>query len=184
MSIKYLTQPELKRFFSVIGTPRDRALFGLIYHYGLRVSEATRIDVDDVDFDRRTIHIRRVKGGRGGLKPLFPNTVRLLEAYLSVRQPGGEALFTGRQGGLKRHRIQQLFNRYVRQAGLEAHSVHSLRHSIATHMLDAGFELEVVREHLGHVNIQSTLIYAQITDKRLAKVFHQMEKSSAIVKVT
>ena len=183
MSIKYLTQPELKRFFAGIDIPRDRALFGMIYHYGLRVTEATLVKPSDLDFSRKTIHIYRLKGGNGGVKPLPPSITRLLEEYLMAREPTGDALVTGKRGSLGRHRFGQLFKRYTTKAGLSGFSVHCLRHSIATHMLEAGFELEVVKNHLGHKNIQSTLIYAQITDKRLVKVFHQMEKSSSIVKV-
>lgn len=67
--------------------------------------------------------------------------------------------------------------------GLGGYSVHSLRHSIATHMLEAGFEIEVVKDHLGHRNIQSTLIYAQITNKRRLEAFQKIEASSEIVKL-
>lgn len=106
----------------------------------------------------------------------------LLKAYLSVRKPTGDALFTGRQGNLTPQRIQQLFKGYARKAGLSDYSVHSLRHSIATHLLEAGFDIADVQDHLGHVNIQSTLIYAQITDKRRTRFFQQIEKSKSIVK--
>ena len=183
MPIKYLTQTELERFFAGISAPRDRVLFGLIYHYGLRVTESTLLKLSDVDFSLKRIYIRRVKGGMGGIKPLLSNTAKVLKAYLAVRQPTGDGLFTGRQGNLKRHRIQQLFKRYAHRADLRSYTVHSLRHSIATHLLDGGFELEVVRDHLGHRSIQSTLIYAQITDWRRVEIFARMEKSDAIVRV-
>ena len=177
MPIKYLTQSELERFFAVIDTPRERALFGVIYHYGLRVTEATLLKLSNIDFDRRTIYIHRLKGGISGLKFLFQPTVRLLRAYLAVRQPTGDTLFTGRQGNLKRHRIAQLFKFYAHQAGLSRYSVHCLRHSIATLLLEEGFPAEMVQDHLGHRNIQSTLIYTHLTDKWRLEMFHQMEKS-------
>jgi len=167
----------------VINVPRDRALLSTIYRYGLRVTEATLIKLSDVDFNRQTIFIPRLKGGCGGVKPLLSHTAELLKAYLAVREPTGDAFFTGRQGNLTRHRIHQIFKQYARKVEITEHSVHSLRHSIATHMLEGGFELEVVKNHLGHRNIQSTLIYAQLTDKRLLKVFRQMEQSRAIVKI-
>ena len=65
-TIKYLTQDELERFFAVIEDERDRAIFALIYHYGLRVSEATLITRSDVDFQRNRIYIRRKKGSISG----------------------------------------------------------------------------------------------------------------------
>ena len=125
-----------------------------------------------------------MKGGHGGQRPLLSNTASLLIRYLPKRRLTSEALFTGRQGSLSRRRIQQLFKDYAQKAGLEAkYSVHSLRHSIATHLLDAGIDIADVRDHLGHVNIQNTLVYAQLTDKRRIEFFRKVEASGEIVKI-
>ena len=123
-----------------------------IYHYGLRVSEATRLKLTDVDFQRQTITFHRLKGGNGGIKPLLANTQDALVAYLPFRQPTGDGLFTGRQGNLGRHQIYGLFKQYAQRAGLGEYSVHCLRHSIATHLLEAGLEIDLVKDHLGHRN--------------------------------
>lgn len=183
ITIKYLDQAQVAQFFAVIEDLRDRALFATIYHYGLRVSEATLIQLDDVDLEHQRICIHRLKNGLGGERPLFANTAKLIQAYLVVRLSTGTALFTGRQGNLQRQRIQQLFAHYAEQAGLdEQFSVHCLRHSIATHLLEAGQDIDYVRDHLGHVNIQNTLIYARMTDRRREQVFQQLERSAEIVK--
>ena len=182
--IKYLTKEEVERFFSHIKNLRDKALFGLVYFYGLRVSEATLLKLDDVNIKRRRIFIHRVKGGIGGERPLFKTAESLLNRYFKARLGTGDGLFTGRQGNLKRQRIQQLFKEYAQKAELDSgYSVHSLRHSIATHLLEAGEGIEFVRDHLGHRNIQNTMIYAQITDKRREEVFRRIEKSSEIAKI-
>ena len=181
--IKYLNRDQTAQFFSVVCDLRDRALFAVIYHYGLRVSEATLLQLSDVDLERGRITISRLKSGLGGERPLFSNTGELLKSYLEVRLPTGSALFTGRQGDLKRSRIQQLFRRYAEETGLESFSVHCLRHSIATHLLEAGQGIEYVRDHLGHVNIQSTIIYAEITNQWREQIFQRLERSSEIVKV-
>ena len=183
MPILYLTPPKLSAFFAQIHSPRDRAVFSVIYHYGLRVSEATLLKVEDIDFERNTIVIRRLKRGLGGIKPLLANTSQVLQTYLPVRQRIGDGLFTGRQGNLGRHQIYHLFKRYALRAGIAEHSVHCLRHSIATHLLEADFGLEFVRDHLGHRNIQSTLIYAQLTDRGLRKAFEKIEQADDIVKL-
>jgi len=184
MRIKYLRKAELKRFFAQITDKRDRALFAAIYHYGLRVSEATLLKLEDIDFERSSIYIHRLKGGVCGEKPLFSNTAKLLKEYLKERQPTGEALFTGRQGDLKRRQIQNLFKAYMKKAGLDArYTVHCLRHSIATHLIDAGQDIHFVQDHLGHTNIQNTLVYAHLTDKRRKAVFKKLEASTAVVKV-
>ena len=181
--INYMTQDEVKRFFAKITDKRDRALFDVIYKYGLRVSEATLVMLQDVDLERSKIYIRRVKNGIGGEKPILRDTRRLLKAYLEVQLPTGSALFTGRQGDLTDKRIAQLFKVYARKARLNPKfSVHSLRHSIATHLLEAGERVDFVKDHLGHVNIQNTMIYAQITDRRRQDAFQRMERSAEIVK--
>ena len=167
-----------------IKNPRDKALFGVIYLYGLRVSEATLLKLPHIDLQRRTILIHRVKGGIGGERPLFEAAEKLLKRYLRVRLDTGDGLFTGRQGNLKRQRIQQLFKEYAREAGIRPrYSIHCLRHSIATHLLDAGEGIEFVKDHLGHRNIQNTMIYAQITNNRRTEAFRRIEKSSRIAKI-
>jgi integrase len=83
---KYLTQGELQRFFKVITAPRDRALFALISHYGLRVDEAAALTVEDIDLKNHRIRIRRLKNGIGGEKPLWRHTAKLLRAYLRMRR--------------------------------------------------------------------------------------------------
>jgi integrase len=83
---KYLTQDELQRFFKVISSPRDRALFAVIYHYDLRVDEAAALTVDDLDLKNHRIRIRRLKNGIGGEKPVWRHTAKLLRAYLRVRR--------------------------------------------------------------------------------------------------
>ena len=101
-----------------------------------------------------------------------------------MRLDTGDGLFTGRQGNLKRQRIQQLFKLYAGAAGIDPiYSVHCLRHSIATHLLDAGEGIEFVRDHLDHRNIQNTMIYAQITGNRRQEAFRRIEGSSRIAKI-
>src|SRR5712664_2099394 len=95
---RYLTQEEVTRLFSVITSPRDRALFALIYHYGLRVEEATLLTLESVDLKNLHIRIQRLKNGVSSQKPLWRHNAKLLRSYLRVRQDAGHWLFTGRQG--------------------------------------------------------------------------------------
>jgi integrase/recombinase XerD len=172
---KYRTQDELKRFFAVVDSPRDRALFGLIYHYGLGVSEALMRTVDDVHFHNHRITIRRLKHGLGGEKPLWRHRATLLCRYLRERRDVGAYLFTGRKGPLQKCQVQQLFTEYTQAAGLQARSVHALRHAMAVHLLEAGRGIAYVADHLGHKNIQNTRIYAQITHPLREQVFRELE---------
>ena len=181
---KYLTQDEVKRFFAVIESPRDRALFTVIYHYGLRVDEATMLTTEDLDLKNHRIRIRRLKNGLGGEKPLWRHTAKLLRAYVRIRTNAGPYLFTGRKGPLKKRQVQELFTDYAEAAGIEGHSVHALRHSIAVHLLEAGRGIEYVADHLGHKNIQNTRVYAQITNPLREQVFRELDRHPKIVWVS
>ncbi|MBI1797182.1 MAG: tyrosine-type recombinase/integrase [Candidatus Eisenbacteria bacterium] len=162
---------------------RDRTLFALIYHYGLRVGEVALLRREDVDLDRGRIVIKRLKGGAWTEQPLFSATARLLRRYLAERDVApNDPLFRGRLGALKKRQIQSLFVRYRDLAGLDRrYTCHGLRHSIATHLLDAGVALEFVQDHLGHQSIRSTSIYARVTHQHRVALFRELERSPWIV---
>jgi integrase/recombinase XerC len=181
---RYLTQAEVHRFFEVIRDLRDRTLFALVYHHGLRVGEVALLQRGDVDLARCRIVVKRLKGGAWTEQPLFSATAVLLGRHLvSLNGAGPDTpLFPGRGGPLRKRQIQSLFARYRVRAGLPRHfTCHSLRHSIATHLLDAGVSLEFVQDHLGHQSIRSTSIYARITDHHRAALFQRLEASPWIV---
>ena len=180
---RYLTQIEVRAFFGAIRPLRDRTLFALIYHYGLRVGEVALLTRGDVDLGRGRIVVKRLKGGAWTEQPLFRATARLLRRYLQGSQLAPEApLFAGHRGPLRKRQIQALFVRYRDAAHLSPrYTCHGLRHSIATHLLDAGVSLEFVQDHLGHQSIRSTSIYARITDHHRAALFEQLERSPWIV---
>jgi integrase/recombinase XerD len=181
---KYLTQDEIRHFFAAIESPRDRALFGVIYNYGLRVDEATQLTIDDVDLKHHRIRIRRLKHGLGGEKPLWRHTAKLLRAYIRGRKEAGPYLFTGREGPLKKRMVQTLFAEYAKKASIEGRSVHALRHSIAVHLLEAGRGIEYVADHLGHKHIQNTRIYAPLTNPLREQVFRELERHPKIVRIS
>ena len=180
---RYLTQTEIRRFFATIPSLRDLALFALMYHHGLRVGEVLLLRRADVDLERGRVLVRRLKGGIWSEQVLFPETASLLRQHLA-RAPLAPSmpLFHGRHGPLQRRQIQSRFVRYRLAAGLpERLTTHSLRHSIATHLLDAGMTLEFVQDHLGHRSIRSTSIYARITDRHREARFRELAASEWIV---
>lgn len=181
---RYLTQEETRAFFAVIADPRDRALFTIVYLYGLRVSEVGLLIRGDVDLDRGRIVVKRLKGGAWAERPLFSSARDLLADHVLTLNGAGLAgpLFPGLGGPLRKRQIQSLFSRYRDAAGIpRTATAHSLRHSIATHLLDAGVSLEFVQDHLGHQSIRSTSVYAKITSRHREALFHQLESSPWIV---
>lgn len=182
---RYLTQTEVGRFFAAIDKLRDRALFALMYYHGLRVGEVLLLRRADLDLERCRILVRRLKGGAWSEQILFAGTAALLRAYVAdlAVTPDGP-LFPGRFGPLQRRQIQCLFVRYRALAGLPAdRTTHSLRHSIATHLLEAGASLEFVQDHLGHQDIRSTSVYARVTDRIRESQMRAFERSPLIVQL-
>jgi site-specific recombinase XerD len=182
----YLMRREVELFFAQITELRDRALFGAMYYFGLRASEVGLLLQEHVNFRTRRIYIPRLKGGIPGEKVMTADCRRLLQRYLQSRRDALPYLFPSRNTRpISRKRIDALYRHYATQAGLPPHKRHShcLRHSIATHLLDAGQSLEYVQDHLGHRSIQSTGVYAKISDAKRERVAAYLELSREVAKI-
>ena len=143
---------------------------------------------DDVDLERRRIRVYRLKGGVSGEYGIFSDTARLLKAYLKTRENDfHSALFLSRKkNALSRKTIDDLFREYARKAKLpkDKRHAHTLRHSIAVHMLDAGHTQEEVKDQLGHKYIQTTDVYAAISGRKRQQIHERMERAREIVSVS
>lgn len=163
----YWSQDEIRRLFGLLDGARDRALFPLAYHHGLRASEVSLLLRADVDARRGRLFIHRVKGSLPGLYPLEPEDLRRLRAYLRTRpKDDSPYLFLSNRGTpLERRSYWELMQKYGRRAGVpkERLRFHALRHSIAVHLLDAGADVAFVCDRLGHANIQNTQLYLRYT---------------------
>jgi site-specific recombinase XerD len=168
-SIKFLTQDEMRKLLGVIDSPRDYAMFLLAYRHGLRASEIGLLRVDDIDLKQQRIMIHRLKGSLSGYYPLQPDTIKALKRAVKARNVDSPTLFLSRRSEpISRRSIDDLMKAYGEKAGLPEHKrhFHCLKHSIATHMLDAGADLRLVQDWLGHARVQNTVIYAQISNRR------------------
>jgi integrase/recombinase XerD len=162
---------------------RDWAILETLYGSGLRISELVNLDVDDVDLDQGVVLIRLGKGSKTRLVPFGRAAKRALGAYISVSRPelakksrgmgSRGALFLNARGGrLSRQGCWKILKGYADAAGLEGKvSPHTLRHSFATHMLDAGADIRVVQELLGHASLATTQVYTLVSDRRLREVY-------------
>jgi integrase/recombinase XerD len=162
----FLSQDETRQLFSKICNKRDRALFPLAYHHGLRASEVSLLLREDFDRRRGRIYIHRLKGSISGIFPIEPSDVKRVQAYLNSRDDDSPYLFiSNRRVPLERRSYWDLMRRYGELAGIPAGRLrfHALRHSIAVHLLDAGADIAFVRDRLGHANIQNTMRYMRYT---------------------
>lgn len=144
---------------------RDRAILEVMYSAGLRVSELVRVNDADINFEGGTIKVMG-KGSRERLAPLGKCACEALSAWINVRGEA-EATFTNYLGGrLSTRSVQKMVDKYTMKAGLGKMTPHSLRHSMATHLLDRGADIRAVQEMLGHQSITSTQIYTHVTKAR------------------
>jgi site-specific recombinase XerD len=190
-TIKFLSLDELRRLFAAVGegarnAKRNKALFLIAYRHGLRASELGLLRTDDLDFRKLRIMVHRVKGSHAGEHPMQPDEARLLKAYLrerAVKRTDSPILFTSTRGDpISRRTLDWLMKTYGARAKLvrDKQHFHCLKHSIATHLLDAGADLRFVQDWLGHSNIQNTVIYTFLTsttrDATARKVFLHMPR--------
>lgn len=172
-TIKFLTLDETQRLFAVIKDRRDRAIFLIAYRHGLRASEVGLLQTGDLDFKKLRVMVHRLKGSLSGEHPLQPDEQKALRAHLRHRKNDLPTLFPSRRLlPISRYMLDELMKRYGEQAGIpkEKRHFHVLKHSIATHLLEAGADLRFVQDWLGHSNIQNTVIYtALVSGTREAK---------------
>lgn len=158
---------------------RDRAIIELLYGAGLRVSELTGLDVDDLDLEAGSVRVFG-KGSKEREVPVGGMAGAACQAYLGRSRPemarptSRAALFLNQRGGrLSRQSCGRLLARYARMAGLERGlTPHTLRHSFATHMLEGGADVRVVQELLGHASVATTQIYTLVTREHLREVYY------------
>ncbi len=165
--IKFLSFDELRRLLAVIERKRDKALFLIAYRHGLRASEVGRLRRDDVDLKRMQIKLSRLKGSLGGIHPMQADEVRLLKAYLKSREDDSPILFpSNRFLPISRAQLDVLMKQYGEDANIpkEKRHFHVLKHSIATHLLEADADLRFVQDWLGHADIESTVVYIAIVN--------------------
>jgi integrase len=169
--LPYLTVPEKDRFFQAIHDVRDRAIFRLLYHHGLRAREIGKLDMSDfrqgsaLNLDRLYIH--RLKGSISGECAMVPIAAQALRAWVRKRGDNEGPLFPSRQKGrITRQRIFQLMRSYCAAAKIprEKSHPHVLKHTCCTHLLSDKRESIVdVQTHVGHVQIANTMVYAKLT---------------------
>jgi integrase len=179
----FLTLRETRSLFRQIGSLRDYCVFLLAYRHGLRSSEVCALKVHDIDLDTGKIFLTRLKGSRSGFHVFDKREKERLEAWLKIRNSHSPYMFpSGPAGHISRKTLDRLIKKYGERAKLPVgkRHFHILKHSIAVHMLEAGAEIKLVQELLGHKNIQNTLVYAQLVSKYRDEKQAELFKSDKI----
>ncbi|OAI03094.1 tyrosine recombinase XerC, partial [Methylomonas methanica] len=164
---------------SVLET-RDLAMFELFYSSGLRLSELVMLDLLDIDFSEGFLRVRFGKGGKQRQLPIGKKALDALKVWLANRPGSGQAVFVSLQGRrLSQRSVQLRLDRWGKKNGIAEHlHPHMLRHSFASHLLEASKDIRAVQELLGHSNISTTQIYTHLDFQHLAAVYDQAHPRS------
>lgn len=194
-TIKYLTPEEIKRLFTKIEDGRDKAIFYLMYLYGLRCSEVVRLTTQNLRMNDDRIFITASKNGINRENVLDKTAKKLLVRYLKerekilanskVKNESTVLLLSRKLGNLTTTQIYRLYHGYATKAKIpeDKRHPHALRHSIAVHMADSGVPVERVKDHLRHRKIDSTMVYFQITSKKMLENQAQDLNGEFVVKI-
>jgi site-specific recombinase XerD len=174
---KPLVQDHVRSLFAHITHPMDHALALLMLRCGLRVSEVARLRLGDIDWTQQSIRIEQGKGRKDRIVYLSADALAALRTCLAARPtetPDGFVFWNQKRThrALSTKGIQKKIERYAKAAGIKA-SCHSLRHTFASNLLEAGAEVISIKELLGHASIQSSERYAKLSNQRVKQVYQQ-----------
>ena len=167
-----LSRNEVSKLFSVIENPKHRLILMLTYSSGLRVSEVVKLKPGDIDMERKLIYIRGGKGRKDRYTILADVVINELRNYMETYKPE-KWLFYGRDkdSHISTRTVQKIFDNAAKKAGIKKDAtVHSLRHSFATHLLESGVDLRYIQELLGHKSSKTTEIYTHVSNRDLGKI--------------
>lgn len=166
-----LSEAEVIKLINSLDNIKHKCILMMIYSAGLRLSEVVNLRIEDINKDRKTIHIKGGKGKKDRISILSDKALEKLRDYYLIYRPK-YWLFEGQQGGQYSARsVQAIFQKAVKRSKINTHAtVHTLRHSFATHLLERGTDLKQIQLLLGHDSIKTTQIYTHITEVTRAKL--------------
>ena len=156
----------IKEKLNKIGNLKHKAILTLTYSVGLRVSEIVNLKIEDIDSKRMLIHIKNAKGRKDRLVPLSPTVLNLLREYYIEYKPK-EYLFNGQNSNqYSIGSCQKIYKKYIE----ENSSIHTLRHSSFTGLLENGTDLRIIQKIAGHSSSKTTEIYTHVSNQLLSKI--------------
>lgn len=167
-----MSKEEVKKLLNSLTNEKHRLMLSLIYACGLRRSELLQLKLEDVERGRKLLHIREAKGFKDRLVPVSDKTIELIDCYLSRYKPQ-KYLFEGQwpKEMYSATSLERVFIHACEMAGIKKKiTLHSLRHSYATHLLESGTDLRFIQELLGHKSSKTTQIYTHVSTKSIQNI--------------
>lgn len=172
-----LSLNEISKILDVTANLKHKTILFLIYSGGLRLNELLELRLGDIDSDAMKMHVRYGKGNRDRYIMLSENALLLLRKYYKEYNPT-DYVFEGQKGGKYSPKsVQTIFKSSLKKAGIKKKAtVHTLRHSFATHLLDEGTDIRYIQELLGHKRLETTQIYTHVSSYSINKIKSPAEK--------
>ncbi|ALP38202.1 integrase [Paenibacillus sp. IHB B 3084] len=173
-----LSLNEVMRLLKAVKNPKHRAILYLTYTSGLRVSEVVRLRPEDCDRERKVLKVRQGKGRKDRQTLLSEAAFSVVEQYIGAEQPE-DWLFPGQREGrhLTERSAQKVFEKALAEAGVRKQvSIHSLRHSFATHLLENGIDLRYIQELLGHQSVRTTKRYTHVSRRDIGRIQSPLDR--------
>ncbi len=166
-----LTKEEIKKLLNAIENPKHKLLVEFMYSSGLRVSECINLKIDDLDFSEKTGKIKHGKGNKERYIILSDNLISHLNEYLKNKKDNSNYIFSIKNRPITVRQAQKVVKEAAKRAGIKKRVFcHALRSSFATHLLEAGTDIRVIQELLGHSDLSTTQIYTKVSTQQLKKV--------------
>ena len=175
---KVLTKQEIKDLFKATRFGRNRLMLQFMYGSGARVSEVVKLKIEDINIKERTAMIRSGKGAKERMIILSKEWIKDLKKYFKKKKIKGEFVFSKKNGTpLSTDTVQRIVRESAEKAGIHKHvTPHSLRHSYATHLLEAGTNIRYIQSLLGHSSLNTTQIYTNVANEQLKKIVSPLDK--------
>lgn len=173
-----LTIDEIKELIKATKRGRNRLIVEFLYSSGVRVSEAVKIKVPNINLKEKIAMVRGGKGSKDRVIILSKNWAREIKKYLNRKKVKSEFVFSKKNGKpISVDTVQRIIREATKKAGINKRvTPHSLRHSFATHLLEAGENIRKIQELLGHSNLSTTQIYTQVSTEELKKVQSPLDR--------
>ena len=169
-----LNKDEIKQLLASAKSDKHLLIIELLYSSGLRLNELINLKIEDLELDNRSGWVRGGKGGKDRMIILSNSVVKHIKHFCGERKTG--YILQGRNGQLSRRAVQKALDEIAKRAKLTKNiSPHKLRHSFATHLLEAGTDIRNIQVLLGHADLSTTQIYTQVTNKELKKIKSPMD---------
>jgi integrase/recombinase XerD len=173
------SREEVEQMLTAVQSIKYRTILIAAYGAGLRISEARRLRVEDVDSKRMLLHVRGGKRAKDRFVLLSPRLLEALRHYWATEKPGGPYLFpNGRTGSpVSNDAVRKVLKRALAEVGFKRPvTLHSLRHGFATHLLEDGTDIRVIQALLGHAAIQTTAHYTRVSNRLIQKVTSPLDR--------